>query len=44
MGTKSPIVLADAGENLRSLGYTSNEYKPPSRRGVTETLVSRNQE
>ena len=44
MGTKSPIVLADAGENLRSLGYASQQIQNPSRRGVTETLVSRNQE
>ena len=44
MGTKSPIVLADAGENLRSLGYATQQIQNPSRRGVTETLVSRNQE
>lgn len=44
MGTKSPIVIADAGENLRSLGYATQQIQNPSRRGVTETLVSRNQE
>jgi len=40
----TPTVIADAGENLQGLGYATQQIANPSRRGVTETLVSRNEE
>ena len=40
----SPTVIADAGENLQSLGYATQQIANPSRRGVTDTLVARNNE
>lgn len=40
----SPIAIADAGENLRGLGYASSVVSSPEKTKVAEKLIGRNNE